>query len=112
MLVFVVASVLIMLGVLLLFLGVDVYGDQREKGRLCYALFDLLVALSTAVGFFSFLVLFGFWGKIWTECGHNSMSCATIFSCLDITKRKDTVDEHDPRGTTEHYFGHLRRAWQ
>ncbi|XGW11506.1 hypothetical protein V3C99_012748 [Haemonchus contortus] len=108
MIAFTVGSVLTFIGIGLLGFALLVYSNQPEARQLCLALLDLLVALSTAVGFFSFLLIFNEWRHAIREWPLALKLCHVLR--IRLNESSQTIDEH--RGATDHYFNQLRRAWE
>ncbi|KAK5964371.1 hypothetical protein GCK32_001327, partial [Trichostrongylus colubriformis] len=109
MMAFSVASVLTFIGLALFALALLVYSDKPGTYQLCLALIDLVVALATAVGFFSFLLVFNEWRQLIRKCPVAVKLCYRLSIRLDVAPKQLSVDEH--RGATDRYFGQLRQAW-
>ncbi|KAK6024171.1 hypothetical protein OSTOST_10023 [Ostertagia ostertagi] len=107
MIAFSVASVLIFSGIVLLGLAIVVYTDEPAAAQLCFALLDLLVALSTAAGYFAFLLVFNEWREAIRRYPLAMKFCYWLMIRLDAPRK--SVDEH--RGATDKYFNQLRQAW-
>ncbi|VDO56073.1 unnamed protein product [Haemonchus placei] len=108
MIAFTVGSVLTFIGIGLLGFALLVYYDQPRARQLCLALLDLLVALSTAVGFFAFLLIFNEWRQAIREWPLALKLCRILR--IQLNEPSQAIDEH--RGATDHYFNQLRRAWE
>lgn len=110
MLAYCVGSVLIIISLALIAVAVFVFERQPELGRLCFAVLDLFVALSSAIGFFAFMSLFEEWKRVMREYDFVKKFCSGLTLQLHSPKRMDRVN--DRRGDTEHYFEQLRQAWE
>ncbi|VDO87898.1 unnamed protein product [Haemonchus placei] len=108
MIAFTVGSTLTFIGVGLFALALLVYYDQPEARQLCLVLLDLLVALSTAVGFFAFLLIFNEWRQAIREWPLALKLCHILR--IQLNEPCQNIDDH--RGATDHYFNQLRRAWE
>uniref|UniRef100_A0A7I4Y349 G protein-coupled receptor n=1 Tax=Haemonchus contortus TaxID=6289 RepID=A0A7I4Y349_HAECO len=108
MIAFSVGSILTFIGIGLFALALLVYYDQPEARQLCLVLLDLLVALSTAVGFFAFLLIFNEWRQAIGEWPLALKLCHILR--IQLNEPCQSIDDH--RGATDHYFNQLRQAWE
>ncbi|KAL6733439.1 hypothetical protein Aduo_004087 [Ancylostoma duodenale] len=110
MVAFCLAAVLIILGLLLLLLSFLIYDQDPRKGQVCFALLDLLVALSTCGGFFAFLLILSESRRILRKFFVVRMLFPKLARGPLFAWQKKRIDNH--RGASDQYFDQLKQAWE
>ncbi|CAJ0608226.1 unnamed protein product [Cylicocyclus nassatus] len=110
MLAFCVVGVLIFLGILLLTLTFHVYIADPSKGKVCFALFDLLIAVSAAGGFFAFTLIISDTRRIIRDSAIVQTFFPWLAECLRSSKIRDVTDNH--LRASDYYFDQLKLAWE